>query len=131
MALSDGHMAALRLSILLYSGCHAGLPLPPPDDIQTSLDLVVWRNAPNISCDDITGYEIQFINSATNENVTESLNASATFYNLENLNETFKSGLTYVQVGNKVLLIIVPYLLVTLYSLEWFQEVNTLGSLAR
>ena len=92
---------------------------------------MVWRNAPNISCDDITGYEIQFINSATNENVTESLNASATFYNLENLNETFKSGLTYVQVGNKVLLIIIPYLLVTLYSLEWFQEVNTLGSLAR
>ena len=76
-------------------------PLPPPVDIQTSHDLVVWRNAPNISCEDITGYEIQFINSATNENVTESLNASATFYNLDNLNETFKSGLTYVKVGNK------------------------------
>ena len=64
---------------------------------------MVWRNAPNISCEDITGYEIQFINSATNENVTESLNASATFYNLENLNEAFKSGLTYVQVGNEIL----------------------------
>ena len=77
-------------------------PLPPPVDIQTSHDLVVWRNAPNISYEDITGYQIQFINSATNENVTESLDASATFYNLDYLNETFKSDLTYVQVGNKI-----------------------------
>jgi hypothetical protein len=62
---------------------------------------VAWRNAPNISYEDIIGYEIQFINSATNENVIEFLDASASFYNLDNLNEAFKSDLTYVQVGNK------------------------------
>ena len=83
--------------------CHrpASEPPPPPVDIQSSFDLVAWRNAPNISYDDIIGYEIQFINSATNEKVTELLDASATFYNLDNLTKTFKSDLTYVQVGDK------------------------------
>ena len=76
-------------------------PLPPPVDIQTSCDLVVWRNAPNISCDDITGYEIVLINSATSDEeviITDYSNASATFYSLDWLNETFRSELTFVQV---------------------------------
>ena len=78
-------------------------PLPPPVDIQTSCDLVVWRNAPNISYDDITGYiiEIFLINSATNDEeiiFSDYLNASATFYSLDGLNETLKIETTFVQV---------------------------------
>ena len=68
---------------------------------------MVWHNAPNTSYDDVIGYEIQFINSATNEKVTALLNASATFYNLENLKEDFRSDWTYVQVGDKI--IAIPY----------------------
>ena len=60
---------------------------------------MVWRNAPNISYDDITGYEILLVNSATNEITTDSLDASATFYNLDNLNETLKNYTTSVQVS--------------------------------
>ena len=86
---------------ILCPGCRTNISesLSPPVDIQTSCDLVTWRNAPNISYFDITGYEIQFINSATSEELTEHVDASATFYNLNNLNETFKSDLTYVQVS--------------------------------
>ena len=103
MALSDSQSAALRfyLKVFSYSGCRTVLPLPPPVEIQTSCDLVVWRNAPNISYEDITGYEIQLINSATNDEkvmITDYLNASATFYSLDWINETFRSESTFVQV---------------------------------
>ena len=73
-------------------------PLPPPVDIQTSCDLVVWRNAPNISYDDITGYAILLNNSATNDEEVIILNASATFFSLDGLNETLKRETTFVQV---------------------------------
>lgn len=68
---------------------------------------MVWRNAPNISHDGVIGYEIQFINSATNEKVTKLLSASATFFNLENLEEDFRRDWTYVQVVDKT--ITIPY----------------------
>ena len=62
---------------------------------------MVWRNAPNISYEDIIGYEIQLINSATNDEeiiIRDYLNASATFYSLDGLNETLKKETTFVQV---------------------------------
>ena len=59
---------------------------------------MVWRNAPNISYEDITGYEIQLINSATNDEIIDYLNASATFYSLDWINETFRSESIFVQV---------------------------------
>ena len=63
---------------------------------------MVWRNAPNISYEDITGYEIQFlINSATKEEVNISLDASATFYSLDKLEDEMmkeKKETIFVQV---------------------------------
>ena len=73
-------------------------PPSPPVDIQTSCDQVAWHNAPNISYDDITGYEIRLVNSAKDKEVVKRLDASATFYNLDELNETLKSELVSVQV---------------------------------
>jgi hypothetical protein len=59
----------------------------------------VWRNAPNISYEDITGYEIKLINLATNKEVNISLDASATYYDLDELeNETLKHESTMIQV---------------------------------
>ena len=59
----------------------------------------MWRNAPNISYEDITGYEIKLINLATNEEVNISLDASATFYSLDKLEDkTFKHESTLIQV---------------------------------
>ncbi len=73
-------------------------PPPPPVDIQSSCELVTWHNAPNISFDDIIGYEIRLANSAKNKVVVEHLDASATFYKLDKLDETLKNELTSVQV---------------------------------
>lgn len=75
-------------------------PPPPPVDIQTSCDQVVWRNAPNISYDDITGYEVRFVNNATNEETIKRLDSSATFYKLDELNTALKNGSTSVQVNH-------------------------------
>jgi hypothetical protein len=76
------------------------IELPPaPVHIQTSCSLIIWRNAPNISYEDIIGYEIKLINLATNKEVNISLDASATFYDLDELeDETFKHELTFIQV---------------------------------
>ena len=87
----------------IFAECHQPVsePLPPPVEIQTSCDLVVWRNAPNISYDDITGYMILLNDSATNDEeiiIRDYLNASATFYSLDGLNETLKKETTFVQV---------------------------------
>ena len=63
---------------------------------------MVWRNAPNISYDDITGYEIQLINSTTNNEEVifrDNLDASATFYSLDGLNETLKYESISVKVS--------------------------------
>ena len=86
-------------TITLCSGCRTILPPQPPVDIHSSCDLVIWRNAPNISYEDITGYRIQLINSDIEEVIiSDYLDASATFYNIDELNETLKSESTFVQV---------------------------------
>ena len=74
--------------------------LPPaPVDVQTSCNLIIWRNAPNISYEDIIGYEIKLINLANNEEVMIDLDASATFYDLDELeDETIKHESTFIQV---------------------------------
>ena len=72
---------------------------PAPVDVQTSCNLIIWRNAPNISYEDIIGYEIRLINLVNNEEVMIDLDASATFYNLDELeNETIKHESTFIQV---------------------------------
>lgn len=86
----------------IHAECHVPVsePPPPPVDIQTSCDQVMWRNAPNISCDDITGYEVRLVNNATNEERIKRLDSSATFYKLDELNNTLKNESISVQVGH-------------------------------
>lgn len=85
--------------VLFYTECYPQKLVPPPIDIQICGDLVVWQNAPNIFHENIVGYEIRFVNSATNEEVIKQVNASATFFRLDEINSTFKSDLTSVKVG--------------------------------
>ena len=59
---------------------------------------MTWHNAPNISYDDITGYDIRLINLATNEEVIRHLDASSTFYVFDHEGETLKHESTIVQV---------------------------------
>ena len=85
------------ICIILLTEISIELP-PAPVDVQTTCDLIIWRNAPNISYDDIIGYDIQLVNSATKEERILHLEASATFYILED--ETFKHESTFLQVNH-------------------------------
>ena len=88
-------LVSYRLTFHITS---AELP-PPPVDIQTTCNLVIWRNAPNISSDVIVGYEVRFVNPDRNEEVVKHLDASATFYSLDKLeDEVLQSVSTFVQV---------------------------------
>lgn len=83
----------------MHDYCTLSAELPPaPVDVQTSCDLVIWRNAPNTSFEDIDGYDVKLINSATNEELVKHLDASATFYILDDEDETVKHESTLVQV---------------------------------
>ena len=86
---------------MLHADCRSPVlePPPPPVDIQASCDLVVWHNAPNISYDVITGYDIRLVNNVTNKEVVKHLDASATFYSFDELNETLKTESSFVQVS--------------------------------
>ena len=86
----------------LCAECHPPVsePPPPPVNIQTSCDLVTWHKTLNTSCEEIVGYEIRLVNLVTHEEVVDYLDASATFYSLENVNETLKNESTSVQVSH-------------------------------
>ena len=75
---------------------------PPiaPVDVQTSCDLITWRDAPSISYEEVDSYHVLFVNSARDKEFTIHLDASATFYRLHELKEVLKKQLsmTYVQV---------------------------------
>ena len=90
----------IKTQIILCSGCRTILPPPPPVDIHSSCDLVVWRNAPNISYDDITGYDIQLVDTIMYKEMTLHVTISATFFNLSKITEIFLSESTIVQVNN-------------------------------
>ena len=85
-------------TIILCSGCRTILPPQPPVDIHSSCDLVIWRNAPNISYDDITAYDIRLVDTITYEEMTLRVDTSATFFNLSEINEIFLRETTTVQV---------------------------------
>ena len=65
-----------------------------PVDVQTSCDLVTWRDSPSISYEEIDSYHVQFVNSAKDKEFTIHLDASATLYSLHELNEVLKKDLT-------------------------------------
>ena len=71
--------------ILLYF-----IELPPaPVEIQTFCTVIIWRNAANISNYDVIGYEIQLVNSVSNEREFRFVDASATFYKLDPVNDKY------------------------------------------
>ena len=90
------------LELIIHTDCRPPVTELPssPIDIQAFCDLIVWRNAPNISYDDIDGYDIRLLSQATNEEVVIRLDTSATFYSLDQLNETLKHESTFIQVSH-------------------------------
>ena len=67
---------------------------PPiaPVDVQTSCDLVTWRDTPNTSYEEIVGYHVLFVNSAMDKEFIIHLHPSATYYSLHELNKILKKN---------------------------------------
>ena len=73
--------------------------------MKTLCSVVIWRNAPNISYEDISGYDVRLINQDTRQEVIRRLDASATFYSFDEVaDESFRNESTAVQVYTKVLI---------------------------
>ena len=52
-----------------------------PPEIEPHCSHVNWLNSPNISCEDISGYDVRLYNSDTNEEVVRRVDARGTFHN--------------------------------------------------
>ena len=74
--------------------------LPPaPVDVEAICSHVLWHNAPNISLQNISGYDVRLLNPVENYDVIRHIDSSATFYNLHAVDDKmFKIESTLVQV---------------------------------
>lgn len=75
-------------------------PLPPkPVDVQSFCSHIVWRNPPNTSFEDITGYDIRLVDPETHREITRQVDTSATFYSLHQIDDSLlKKDSTVIQV---------------------------------
>ena len=55
--------------------------LTPPSEIEAHCSHVNWRNSPDVSCGDITGYDMRLFNPDTGVEVTRRVDARGTFHN--------------------------------------------------
>ena len=80
--------------------CLFAAPLPPkPVDVQSFCSHILWRNPPNTSFDQITGYDVRLSDPESNEQVTRRVNSSGTFYSLQQMDDAFlKKDTTVIQV---------------------------------
>ena len=55
--------------------------LIPPSEVESHCSLVTWRNSPDVSCEDISGYDVRLFNPDTKEEVARRVDARGTFHN--------------------------------------------------
>ena len=55
--------------------------MTPPSEIEAHCSHVNWRNSPDVSCEDITGYDVRLFNPDRGVEVTRRVDARATFHN--------------------------------------------------
>ena len=87
--------------------CFFSEPLPPkPVDVQSFCSHVIWRNPPNTSFDDITGYDIRLADPDTNQVIIRRVDSSGTFYSLRQMDDAFlKKETTVIQVIHGMLFV--------------------------
>lgn len=74
--------------------------LSPPLEVQGYCSHINWRNPPDTSCKDISGYDMRLYNPDTGLDVTRRVDIQGTFYNLLAIDEPLKNYSTIVQVCN-------------------------------
>ena len=55
--------------------------LSPPEEVHGHCSHVTWRNSPDVSCNDIIGYDVMLSNPETGVIVTRRVDALGTFHN--------------------------------------------------
>ena len=75
------------------------LVLTPPNEVQAHCSHVNWRNSPNVSCEDISGYDVRLYNPDTKEEVIRRVDTRGTFHNFPPLDKNLtRQRSTTVQV---------------------------------
>ena len=89
---------------------------PPAPEVQALCSVVVWYN-PEISCEDINGYDVRLYNPqlAGQQNVTRHVDAKGTFYIINDEDRLFDIDKIHVQVD-----CIVHYKLEVIHTLSLF-----------
>ena len=75
-------------------------PPPSPPEVQGLCSVVVW-NSPEVSCEDISGYDVRLYSPrSVYQNVTRRVVANGTYYIIKDEDKLAIAGLgeTYVQV---------------------------------
>ena len=70
--------------------------MAPPSEIMAFCTHIVWRNSPQVACQDILAYHVRFI--SPNTDLTRTVDAHGTFYNLLLEEEFLKTEFTNFQV---------------------------------
>ena len=78
-------------------------PPPAPTDVEGICSHIVWRVPTEVSCADITGYEVHFSNPTTNEEEIREATADGTFYKLsQEYDSSLQHEDTKIQVSKEL-----------------------------
>ena len=89
---------------MLFSLSAPPPPLPAPTDVEGICSHVVWHVPAEVSCADITGYEVHFSNPTTNEEEIREATADGTFYKLsDEYDSSLQHEDTKIQVRSRQL----------------------------
>ena len=78
-----------RIIISHHSIYSSALPsiLTPPSEVRAHCSHVNWRNSPDISCEDISGYDVRLFNPDTGTEVIRRVDARGTFHDFLQLDK--------------------------------------------
>ena len=98
-------MQAVTILFFTHLLCTAPPPvLSPPKEVRGHCSHVNWRNSPDVSCNDIIGYDVMLSNPETGVKLTRRVDALGTFHNFLSSDRILTlqaSTAVQVDLGNK------------------------------
>ena len=61
--------------------------MTPPSEVEAHCSHVNWRNSPNVSCEDISGYDVRLFNPDAGMEMIRRVDARGTFHNFLQLDK--------------------------------------------
>ena len=91
-------LALLRFLCIIIHHTIDTEDLSPPYEVQGYCSHINWRNSPNVSCEDISGYDVRLFNPNSGLDVTRRVGVHGTFYSLLAIDKALKNDSTTFQV---------------------------------